>query len=196
MKYEVTGKHTQIDGKDLPVGAVIEDDRDLPAIFPNKFRKVKGKAAASAKRVADMTPADLRAAADNDDRDDAVIDGGPTQPTPPDGSLDQNAKNSGTKEEEEEEGDDEPGAKSAAKAKAARKKKAKADGTEEVEYSDVTDQYPDAKKADLAVFEYADGGFQVFDGGDRDDPKAKPINDKDLKTSKQLDAFIKQYRSK
>lgn len=214
-KYEVMGKNTDLGtGKRLEVGEVIKDDRDLVKMFPGKFRLLK----TGAKKVQEQTeePEELEDVTPDNKKFGKVIDGGPTQPLPPDGSLDQNAANSGVRDERvpakagkanqtgpagrgKDEGDDEEATETTPKAgkpapAKGRRKKAE-DAAEEEEYSDVTADFPDAKKGDLVVFEYAGGEFQVFDADDKDNLEAKPVNDGPLRTSKSVNAFLKKYHA-
>lgn len=89
---------------------------------------------------------------------------------------------------------EEAGGKEEEEVKAPVKKRKKAADAEE-EYVEVTKDFPEAKKADLAVFEYKSGEFQIFDADAKDDPDAKPVNDVSLRTSKKVKEFIGKYHS-
>jgi hypothetical protein len=219
-KYEVLGKNTDLGNGRLENGAIIKDDRDLIKMFPGKFRLLK----AGAKRVRNEDDGDDEEVVDTTPRRDrsAIIDGGPTQPAPPNKSTDQRMSNSGSRGErvgpdgKKQELENAPGKKAnpatgeggpegdedaeeqvkpaAAKPTGGKRKKTE-EAAEEAEYHEVTADFPEAKKADLAVFEYADGEYQVFDADDKDDAAAKPVNDGPLKTSKAVRAFLKKYHA-
>lgn len=217
-KYEVLGKNADLGQGRLEAGSIVKDERDLVKMFPGKFRLLK----TGAKRVVEEEEEEREDLKETTPRRDksAVLDGGPTQPAPPNRSTDQNMTNSGFRGErvgpggkrqeldevpgkkanpmtgeggpEDEEGDGEGGKKAKATATPKKRKKSE-EAAEEEEYHDVTSDFPEAKKADLAVFEYASGEFQVFDADDKEDPNAKPVNEGPLKTSKQVKAFVKKY---
>jgi hypothetical protein len=227
-KYEVLGKNTDIgSGSRLEAGAIIKDDRDLVRMFPGKFRVLK----MGAKKVEaddDEEKEDIQDTTPKRDKT-AVIDGGPTQPSPPNKGTDQNMRNAGVRGERigpdgkkqellnapgrkanpmtgkgGEEGDPsgeageegEEGAENPKSAKKVGKRRRTAEAEEEEDYHDVTKDFPEAKKADLAVFEYPGSGeFQIFDSDDADNPDAKPVNDGPLKTSKKVKEFLKKYHA-
>jgi hypothetical protein len=179
-KFEVMGKHANLDGRALAVGDVIEDERDLDKLFVNKYRRVKKKAKPA---PAEVDPVDLDIEDDDEEGDDgAVHDGGPSQPTAADGSLNQRVTPETVK-----------GADAVPPKGKGAKVKGKADAPKDEgkpEYENVTENYPKAKKADLVVFEYPDNSFQVFDADDVDNPDAVPVNETALKTSAQLNKYL------
>lgn len=167
MKYEVIGKNTELDGKPLEIGDVVEDSRKLDEIWLNKFKKFSKKLTAAQKARPAQTTEDVVEDADDEFHEDG--------------------------EDPNSEGEQQAAAPAAAKKNAAKKKVEKDAAEETPEYVDVTDQYPDAKRHDLAVFEYPNGEFQIFDADDKDNLEAVPVNTTPIKTKKKLEEFLKSH---
>lgn len=73
-------------------------------------------------------------------------------------------------------------------------KKVKAADGEDCGWTNVTDKFDKAAKADLVVVEYTDGGYQVFDAEDLDNDAATPLNSAALKTEKAVNTFLDKYK--
>lgn len=146
-KFEHIGRNTEIDGRKLEAGEVIDDPRPLDKIFLNKFKNLT---ATKPKKV-----------------------------KPP---------------VEDDEDDDTPPAESEA---ATAEPTAKRDETVAAvpDYVDVTDKFPKAGKADLVVFEFKDGNYQLYDSEDKDNSAATPINKSPLRTVKAVNESIDKYKS-
>lgn len=65
---------------------------------------------------------------------------------------------------------------------------------EHPDWVNVTDRFEKAGKADLAVIEYKDGGFQIFDADDAENDDAVPLNKEALKTEKSVNGFLDKYK--
>jgi hypothetical protein len=221
MIFEHVGRNTELGGKAVPAGAFVEDDRDLARLFPNKFKAVKD----APKGVSVHTVEELEGDDPNDARrsdGSEVIDGGPHQPTAPNQSLDQRARNSGqkglrvppklgpdrgpkaggglqgTKNSPDPVGREEAHGENLKASKDAAVKTLKGDKPSRKEnpgYKDVTESFEKAGKADLCVIEYDDGGFQIFDADDKDNDDAEPLNKHPLKTKKSVDSFLDKYKA-
>lgn len=95
MLFQHVGRNTELDGKRIPngEGVYIEDDRDLDRIYLGKFKRVKNAVGTQILTVNDLPGGPAKRATEGR----GVIDGGPSQPTAPNQSLDQRASNSGVK---------------------------------------------------------------------------------------------------
>lgn len=94
MLFQHVGRNTEIDGKRIPNddNTYIEDDRELDKLFLGKFKRVKNPKGATVINLNDIEGKPTRVGQTR-----GVIDGGPSQPTAPNQSLDQRAANSGNK---------------------------------------------------------------------------------------------------
>jgi hypothetical protein len=144
-KFEHVGRNTEINGRKLEPGEVIEDPRPLDKIFLNKFKNLSAK---------------------------------PKKVNPP-----------------AEDGDDDQTPDEVGAQPAAADKEANAGGKDVPEFEDVTAKFPKAGKADLVVFEFKDGNFQIYDAADKDDPAATPINKSPLRTQKAVNEALDKYKS-